>query len=153
MLVLLVGPTYLFFTLVWTVPQLQRRKLATASATKCAIENCNHQADQTPSPKQKNQHQAITHSSSKHHSTITTHHGDFTETCPRRHQHITERSQKHHQQTNKATPKKDRDKTEKRPRQHQRKAETSPRHHWDKTETSWVNFFPVHARRRAALSM
>jgi len=28
----------------------------------------------TPSPKQKTQHQAITHSLSKHHSTIATHH-------------------------------------------------------------------------------
>ena len=57
--------------------------------------NVHHQTTKTPSPKKTNstatstrQHQAITHSSSKHHSTINTHHRDFTETCPRRHQHI-----------------------------------------------------------------
>ena len=57
--------------------------------------NVHHQTIKTPSPKKKNstatstrQHQAITHSPSKHHSTINTHHRDFTETCPRPHQHI-----------------------------------------------------------------
>ena len=92
----------------------------------------------TPSPKRKKQHQAITHSSSKHHSTITTHHGDFTETCPRRHQHITERSPKHHQKNKKqhqnnteTSPKT----TETRPRHHRDETDTRPRQDRDTTET------------------
>ena len=141
MLVLLVGPTYSFSTLVWTIPQLQRRRLATASATKCAkIKNARkHQADQNTITKAKktapSHHPLIIKTS---HSTITTHHGDFTETCPRRHQHITERSPKHHQKNKKqhqnnteTSPKT----TETRPRHHRDETDTRPRQDRDTTET------------------
>ena len=125
MLLLLVGPTYLFFTPVWTVPQLQRRKLATASATKCAknkIENTRQIKHHHQSKKKKAK------PSPTHHQNITAPSPHITGTSPKRARDVTNTSlkdpKKHHQKTNKTTPKQHRDITKKRQRQDQDKTET-----------------------------
>ena len=102
------------------------------------------------------QHQAITHSSSKHHSTITTHHGDFTEyardatnTSLKGPQNTIKKPNKQNQNNPETSPKKNRDRdmtetsqrhrqnnTETRQRQDQERTETRPRHHGDKEASS-----------------
>ena len=96
--------------------------------------NIHHQTIKTPSPKKK-KHCDINETTPSHHPLIII---NITEPSP----HIMETSPRH-----------DRDITKTTPRHHRHKTKTRPRQDRDTTETSWVKFFPVHARRPAALSM
>ena len=151
-MVLLVGPTYLFFTLAWTIPQLQRRRLATASATKCAKDL--KKTPKTPGRSKHHHRRKNTKPSPTHHQNITAPSPHITETSPKHARDITNTSLIVHQKTlkkptkqhqnNKETspnktetrPRHDRDITETRQREDQDKTETRPRHSQDITETS-----------------